>query len=116
MDKKEKEMNYKYFEVVDAKHKELVKKELFNIMRKKFGDSFDTIYEDMMENGSVLSYKYSDKMILNYCVEEDRVVYKTTAGLNNEGKGILVPISEEEYESLVEDEENLSTDCTNYTN
>ncbi|MBI9113234.1 hypothetical protein [Maridesulfovibrio ferrireducens] len=98
-------MNYKYFEVVDAKHKELVKKELLNIMKDKFGDSFDTIYEDLMENGSVLSYKYSAKMIINYCIEEDRVLYKTTAGLNEKGGGLLAPISEELYNELVEDDE-----------
>ena len=91
----------RYLEIVDPDHKEMVKKEIVDLLKRNLKDSF----EDFMACGSVIGLKISDAMTVSYYIEEDRILYKTTGNLSKEGEGYCASISKEEYDKLVDKEE-----------
>jgi hypothetical protein len=102
---KGRKMKPKYYEIKEHDHKEVVKGQLIQLFKQNWGDSFDKLWQDFMACGRCISLNIGDSLTLNYCIEEDRILYKTTATFPEEGQLGLFEISKDLYDMLVDEDE-----------
>lgn len=101
-------MNTKYYEIVDHDHKEVVKGQIIQLFKQNWGDSFDELWQDIMACGRCISLKMRESITVNYCIEEDRILYKTTRTFSDEGRLSISEISKDLYDKLVQEDEEDS--------
>lgn len=94
------ENNYVYLEIVDNEYKNEVRGQLVKLIEKNFG--YDT--DDILELGETITLKISKSLKITYCINADRIMYKTIRNIINKTGSRFIKIDKDEYRKFDKDD------------